>query len=400
MSSWLTAKNFSNYPPEGKALAISHLPALRQIPASLLPVFLVDLKAYDWKFPIEQKEVIRRIEFVGTHPSSLTAFRSIVVPPSLDDPAKAVDPQRYLAEMTAYLWSSLQMDAYRSAADQFVNLLDAASAQAHLELSRLVVICLGQDAAAPTEPLFHKLRDLGQIRSNVHYEGAADAILAILRRRSQSHPGPYTHWYVDGGNPISGFPVEGVTQVSYPALAPVNKQILARMRSCIEAGTGPEVLERELAEISEQNVSLEQPFADPRLRHFAVSLLAEGSGTQIFSTSFVQWAAREVLRRAQPATLLVRFAPRQRQRPFNVMVENAAVATDLDPEGSLIDADMAAYYTYLELMRLPDAENAKLVVWFENHAQAFVAGRGVPVKTVSDLPITLADLLAQVSDNI
>jgi hypothetical protein len=51
-------------------------------------------------------------------------------------------------------------------------------------------------------------------------------------------------------------------------------------------------------------------------------------------------------------------------------------------------------------MRLPDAENAKLVVWFENHAQAFVAGRGVPVKTVSDLPITLADLLAQVSDNI
>ena len=45
------------------------------------------------------------------------------------------------------------------------------------------------------------------------------------------------------------------------------------------------------------------------LDRFQVKLLTEGSGTQIFSTTFAQWTAREALRRAQSQTLLVRFAP-------------------------------------------------------------------------------------------
>lgn len=48
---------------------------------------------------------------------------------------------------------------------------------------------------------------------------------------------------------------------------------------------------------------------DEVLERFELRLLTEGSGTQIFSTVFAQWTAREVLRRAQPLTLLVRFAP-------------------------------------------------------------------------------------------
>ena len=50
--------------------------------------------------------------------------------------------------------------------------------------------------------------------------------------------------------------------------------------------------------------------ADAMLTRFQLSLLTEGSGTQVFATTFVQWAAREALRRAQPITLLARFTPR------------------------------------------------------------------------------------------
>jgi hypothetical protein len=39
-----------------------------------------------------------------------------------------------------------------------------------------------------------------------------------------------------------------------------------------------------------------------------------GSGTQIFSTTFVQWAARECLRRAQPETIVLHYAPDNRCR--------------------------------------------------------------------------------------
>jgi hypothetical protein len=397
MNTWLSSASFANYPPQGKELAVSRLEALRQIPAALLPVFLVDLGAFDWKFPVEQQEIIKRIEFAEANPSTLAGFRTIAVPADLDNSEKAADPQRYLAEMTAHLWSSLQMDAYRAAANQFVAMFAKAVEPVHPVLPRLVMICVGKDAQAPAYPLFSKLRKFGQMRTNVQAEGAAEALVERLHQRSASHPAPYSHWYVDGGDPLPGSSAKGVTQVSYPAVMPLNEQVLATMQSCIDAGTGPEVMHKELAKLIEHAPSGKLALADPRLQHFALSVLTEGSGTQIFGTSFVQWTTREVLRRAQPATLLVRFAPRQRQKSFNAMVAAAASATDLDPEGSLIDADMSAFYAFLELKRLPDEVGAAFLVWFEGHSQAFVAGRNIPAGTVDNYPVTMSNLLSQLT---
>ena len=395
MNIWLSPASFANYPPQGKELAVSRLAALRQIPVALLPVFLVDLGAYDWKFPVEQQEIAKRIDFAGTNPLSLTGFRKITVPPTLDNSEKTVDPQRFLAEMTAHLWSSLQMDAYRSAANQFVAAFAAAAEPIHPVLPRLVMICVGKGAREPTYQLFSKLRKFGQMRTNVRSEGAAYALLDVLHRRSENHPIPYTHWYVDGGDPMPGSSAGGVTQIAYPALKPLNEQILAKMKSCIDSGTGPEVLHLELAKLIEETPSGKKSLADRRLQHFALSVLTEGSGTQIFATSFVQWTTREVLRRAQPATMLVRFAPRQRQKSFNAMIESVAQAADLDPEGSLIDADMSAYYAFLELKRLPDADATAFLVWFEEHSQAFVASKGIPTGAVDHSPVTMPELLSQ-----
>jgi hypothetical protein len=396
MTDWLTAMSFADYPPQGRDLAVSRITALRKIPVALLPVYLVDLKTYDWKFPVEQREIEKRIEFAGTNPASLSGFSGIQVTPALDNPERVKDPQRFLADMTSYLWSSLQMDAYRTAANRFVDLYSAAVKPELPAMPRLVMICVGRDAQPGLYPLFQKLQKSGQVRTNVRSEGASDTLLTTLRERSNSHPVAYSHWYVDGGSPLPGLPSQGVSQIVYPQLAPLNTQILARMKACIEAGTGPEVLHRQLDELNQSTPSGNESMPDPCLQNFAVSLLTEGSGTQIFSTSFVQWTTREVLRRAQPATILARFAPRQRQRSFNAMVAAASNRTDLDPDGSLIDADMAAYYAYLELMRLPGSDKAALLVWFEGHSQAFVASRNIPAGTQSDSPTTVAELLAQV----
>ena len=395
MASWLNTKCFSSYPPQGRDLALSHLAALRQIPMAVLPVFLVELKDYDWKFPVEQQEVLRRIEFVGSNPSSLAGFGGIVMPAALENADKVGDPQQLLAETTAYLWSSLQMDAYREAADHFVSLLNAAAQRSEPVQPRLVMIAIGRDANPLGFPLFQKLRPLGQVRTGVRAEDAAQTLLAALRKRSAEHPAPYAHWYVDGGSALQGSSLEGVTQLFYPSLSPINKQILASMMSCIRAGSGPEVMHTELAELTDHIPSAEKFTNDPRLQHFAVSLLTEGSGTQIFSTSFVQWATREVLRRAQPATVLARFAPRQRQKPFNAMVAAAGDPGDFDAEGSLIDADMSAYYAYLEMQRLPGAEHDRFVVWFEGHSQAFVAGPGILAGSTNNTFTTMTDLLAE-----
>jgi len=59
--------------------------------------------------------------------------------------------------------------------------------------------------------------------------------------------------------------------------------------------------------------------------------------------------------------MLVRFAPRQRQRSMNELLSGHLGDEELDPAGSLIDADMGAYYTWLNQQRL---ERSRLPFWF------------------------------------
>lgn len=395
----LNSEDFSGYPPEGRKIAVSHLAALRQIPIALIPVFLVDLKEYDWKFPVEQREIVTRLDFVQANPSALVAFSGIDIPAILGSLENVRDPQRFLAQMTAYLWSSLQMDIYRGAADQFLELYNAKIKVAPPGHPRLIMICIGREAAVPEYPLFHKLHNLGQTWTNVSTEGAAAALLDLLRQRSQKDHTAYAHWYVDGGSPLPGSLPTEIAQLIYPTLSPVNKQILAIITSCIRAGSGPEVLQAKLAEVTRQIPSAGKVSSDDRLQQFVVSALTEGSGTQIFSTTFVQWSVREILRRVQPATVLARYAPRQREKPFNAMVADAYAANDLDPDGSLVDADMGAYYAYLELKRLPGAEHDRFLVWFEGHSQAFVAAPDIPSGREDNSQISMTELISRTQLN-
>jgi len=133
--------------------------------------------------------------------------------------------------------------------------------------------------------------------------------------------------------------------------------------------------------------------SDAVLDRFQVKMLTEGSGTQIFSTTFAQWTAREALRRAQPLTLLVRFAPRQRQKPMNEMLSASHEVSELDPLGSLVDADMGGYYNWLNLQRLPGAEQSSFLAWFEGHNEAIAIGPAIPRGTESNAATSLEQLL-------
>ena len=104
--------------------------------------------------------------------------------------------------------------------------------------------------------------------------------------------------------------------------------------------------------------------------------------------------AREVLRRAQALTLFVRFAPRQRQRPMNELLSGSGSNLELDPVGSLIDADMAAYYQWINQQRLPRSEQSSFLVWFEGHNQALAISPSLPRGTESSSTIDLGQLLS------
>jgi len=163
-------------------------------------------------------------------------------------------------------------------------------------------------------------------------------------------------------------------------------------------GMGPEALRTTMAQMRPSDFGMNRSTGglhDEVLERFEVSVLTEGSGTQIFSTVFAQWAAREALRRAQPLTLLVRFAPRQRQRPMNEMLSaETKVPPELDFVGSLIDGDFAAYYNWVNQQRLPGAEKSSFLVWFEGHNQALAIGPSTPRGSESASVADLRQILA------
>lgn len=142
-----------------------------------------------------------------------------------------------------------------------------------------------------------------------------------------------------------------------------------------------------------QDVGLTDAAANAVLTHFTVSVLSEGSGAQFFSTTFVQWAAREVLRRAQPVTLFARFAPRITERSMNDALTGTPTSEALDPQGALVDADMGAYYTWLNQMRLSGANTAAFLAWFENHSEAVLISPSAEPGMQSDVRVDLKQLL-------
>jgi hypothetical protein len=96
--------------------------------------------------------------------------------------------------------------------------------------------------------------------------------------------------------------------------------------------------------LSPDDVAFEGTTTDAALRHFEVNVLTQGAGCQIYSTTFVQWAARECLYRAQPLTLFARFATRQMNAPMEKLLARDPLQQQ-DPEAVLVDADMGAYHT-------------------------------------------------------
>jgi len=94
---------------------------------------------------------------------------------------------------------------------------------------------------------------------------------------------------------------------------------------------------------------------------------------------------------------VLRFGSRQRMRPMNELLAETQRKPELDPQGSLVDADMGAYYTRLNQQRLEGAEAAGFLVWFEGHNEAIAIGPTLARNTESKDPVDLESLVKQVA---
>lgn len=400
---------FAPYPPLARKLAVSHLALFQRLPLNFLAILLRELIGYDWRFPAERAEMDTQLRMLSEmSPAQLeqtmAAFRALPLPAELEQLPWASEPAAFVEKLTAYLWTVHAMDAFRAAALAYGDRLQAAlPANDATGPPRWCVVVVGQGATGESPALFQKLRPLGTLFTEVRAEGGLQAVLRTAVSRAKAAPAPYAHWYVDGGasavapsEPAAG--ATGLTTVSYDTLGSVRSALLERMHHARVSGTvGPEDLRSLLAAMRPVDLGGRASSGDEVLRRFELSLLTEGSGTQIFSTTFVQWAGREILRRARPETLVLRYAPRQVDRPMNDLLLAAATPPKQDAEGSLVDADMGAYYTWLNLQRLRGARGARFVAWRESGRQAVVIAPGMARGVTSAQPCDVEKILSWIA---
>jgi hypothetical protein len=399
----LTPESFAAYPAEARQLAVQQIALLQRLPLAFLPLLLREMIVYDWKFPAERAELKRQFTYLGALPAAqfqaaMSAFTQLKLTRELEQTDWVNSPAIFSERLSAHLWATHQIDAFSAAAVAYVRKASAPAGSADdaaPPTHRLGIAVIGQSVDRNEYRLFRKLRPQGVYFTQVKHSGGVQVLLDAAAARAKAHPVPYGHWYIDGGASLTV--PETITQISYNALSAPRAALQSRMQKTYEAAVfDPEAFRTMLAQIKPEEAGLNSG-GDGVLNRFQLSLLTEGSGTQVFATTFVQWAAREALRRAQPLTIVTRFAPRQREQQMNELLAEHDRKPELDPQGSLIDADMGAYYTWLNQQRLPGEEKSAFLAWFEDHAEAVAISPKLERGKRSDTPIDLADLIARIA---
>lgn len=400
----LSADNFAKYPPQAREFAVQNLGVLQKMPLALAPIVLREVIDYDWRFPVEQRVLTRQFAYLqALSPSAFAAlmapFAAVQLPAAMGKLDWVNQPQLFSEQLSATLWSTRAMDDYRKAAAQYQNQLQEALVEKAPAAPRFTIVVVGQGVPQAQLSLFRPLRPHGTLFTAVQPANGLQTILQFVNQRATEHPEAYAHWYIDGGVAETGCgPQQGVMRTSYSGLATAALQELTLTNKFVERAdnkntVGPEAVQSYMATLRPEDLGMQGGAQDAALRHFEVSVLTEGAGAQVFSTTFVQWSAREAMRRAQPITMLARYAPRQRMAPMNELMKRNPMTQATDPEGSLVDADMGAYYTWINQSRLAGAEQARFLAWYEGHNIALAIAPGLPRGSTSDTPANMEKIL-------
>src|SRR5579859_2615061 len=118
----LQVSDFQNYPSQARQLAEKHVATLRTLPLVFAAMLLREMIGYDWLFPAERAELDEQLTLLqGTNELRTAAegFASIPLSSELQSMAWAAEPERFSEKLTAYLWASHHIDAFRTIAGAY-----------------------------------------------------------------------------------------------------------------------------------------------------------------------------------------------------------------------------------------------------------------------------------------
>jgi len=380
---------------EAAALARTHSEVLARLPATVSAFVLVELQKWPLLFPPEQRYQRALLEYLSfVAPDTLSAWVAGIARVETESGAVKINernPARFQDEAQALLRKRGLFVAWRSEVDGLFQKVDPAiEPKLHPDGGprRLIVQIYGKNIAVQREQLWRRFKRIG-VRVPLNLEAASDTdgfLAALLGSRDEATGAPalvgsaiasaklapHDAWLVEshdalhalceGGEAARLKPsrYETFTGLSYDRLRPyrddLTRTLNAKIQSGVESPQAFAAYTRSLKLPAPAGTLLR---SDDVLLAFLRDVLLTGNGTMIVNNTFVEWAAAQALRRAQPRVLVTRYGVRDKLKPFSSMVMfSQARPTDhlpivQDPAGSFIDVEQLSYYVWVNAEKNP-----------------------------------------------
>jgi len=369
---------------EAAVLASDHDVQMRRLPVTVHAFILVELQKWPTLFAAERRYERALIEHLsGAATSELAQLCAGIAKVEADASLGKIserDPGRFQDLAQAALRKQSLVAAWRREVDLFFQQVDP---QLESRLfppdapRRLVVQVYSTDIAVQREKLWARLRAQGmRIPLSLDSVKNRDSYLRTLfgvqpddhngslfdRLRDDAGFAAPDGWIVESHAALHDLvlqapqpPALSLTGLSYERLLPYRDVLMRALFSKVQTGVeSPQAFAafaRNLTLAPERGTL---PNPDPIIQAFVRDILLTGNGTLFVNNTFVEWAAVQALRRAQPRLLVARYGVRDKLKPFSsLLLFSQPRASDRiplieDPLGSFIDVEQLSYYVWLQ----------------------------------------------------
>lgn len=338
---------------------------ITRLPRTFGPALNDQLRGWELLFPAEQRQLKAQMDWLAALPPAdmKKLFTPVIeIEEKMDLPKWQPDAAGLSIHDVGVLARSPLYPQWRQQVEKvFAHIDDQVRESGVLKLvPRLVVSILPEGMPNPTTPLWPDFNEIGRwVQLDQPFLKAEQSMVPAIatRRITAGLEREESTWVVECGGRLSA-EASGATRFSWDALEKVRREFLNRLNAIARDIKSADQTTNELKRMDIRNMLDPATAESPRLREFIRGILLSGNGSLVFNNSFVQWAASEALRRAQPQVLLAGFGVRKKLKPFSSVVlfedqhrSNPTPDQD-DPAGSLTDAAFLAQYVYLAAQRV------------------------------------------------
>ena len=423
---------------DAATLARAHDVVLRRLPATVHAFILVDLQKWSTLFPAEQRYQRALLEHLSqTPPDAVLRLSGGIARVETEAALTRIserDPGRFQDQAQAALRKQNLVTAWRREVDLFFQQIDPAL-EARLyppDAPRRVVVQLyGDGIALQPDKLWSRLKASGMriplrldgvrhsgdyLRTLFGLAGTANAETASSffgTLRSDAAFTPTDAWIIESHAALHGLvqtesaDPRSPTGLSYERLLPYRDLLMRALFSKIQSGVeSPQAFAayaRSLKLAPEPGVLLNPTEV---VQTFVRDVLLTGNGTLFVNNTFVEWAAVQALRRAQPRLLVTRYGVRDRLKPFSsLLLFSQPRTSDViplieDPVGSFIDVEQLAYYVWVHAEKSAAYRNRTLYLFLAENVPDMLAIRSDVRGSIAPAPeaVTLADVGATMAE--